>query len=81
MRVLKVLLVVAAAGLVVASGAAAYAALQSCALNLSLLSDVSGCPTDEELAIEAELARLETQRNGLRSEIAHNEREIGRAHV
>lgn len=74
MRVLKVLLVVSAAGLVVASGAAAYAALQSCALNLSLLSDVSGCPTDEELAIEAELVRLEIQRNGLRSEIAHNER-------
>lgn len=74
MRVLKVLLVIAAAGLLVASGAAAYAALQSCALNLAILSDVNGCPTEEELAIEMELVALETQREQLRSEIARNER-------
>ena len=74
MRVLKLFLVIAAVGLLVASGAAAYAALQSCALNLAILSDVNGCPTDEELAIEAELVALEAQRDGLRSEIARNER-------
>ncbi len=74
MRVLKILMVIAAAGLVVASGAAAFAALQSCALNLAILSEVDGCPTDEELAIEAELVALEAQRGQLRSEIARNER-------
>ncbi len=74
MALLKVLSVAAAAGLVVASGAAAYAALQSCALNLSILSDLNGCPTEEELALEAELVALDARRDALRAEIFRNER-------
>lgn len=73
MRMLKILAVVAAGGLVVASGAAAYAALQSCALNLDFLSEVNGCPTQDELAIEAELAALNLSRNALRAEITARE--------
>lgn len=74
MHVLKLLSLAAGAGLVVASGAAAYAALQSCAVNLSILSDVSGCPTDQELALEAELLALEARRAALTVDIARNER-------
>jgi hypothetical protein len=48
--------------------------LQSCAVNLAVLSGVSGCPTDQELALEAELLALDAQRAALTAEIARNER-------
>lgn len=76
MTALKILAVVGAAGLVVASGAAAYAALQSCALRLAVLSDVSGCPDPAELALAAELEALEQQRAALRAEISYSERQL-----
>lgn len=60
--------------LVVASGAAAYAALQACALRLSLLEGLSGCPTEDELALEAELEALALRRVALLSEAAYRER-------
>ncbi|MFK7761977.1 MAG: hypothetical protein AB8B62_01840 [Roseobacter sp.] len=73
MQALRVLSIVGGAALVVASGAAAYAALQSCALNLNFLSDVNGCTTDAELAIQDELLALDARRLALRAQIEHSE--------
>ncbi|MFK7744477.1 MAG: hypothetical protein AB8B47_05455 [Roseobacter sp.] len=73
-RMLKVLSVVGAVVLVGASGAAAYAALQGCAVRLGFLSHLNGCPTQAELALEAELAALDAARAQLRSNILANER-------
>ncbi|MEM1073506.1 MAG: hypothetical protein AAF665_19145 [Pseudomonadota bacterium] len=62
--------------LMIASGAAAYAALQSCALRSDLLSGLNGCPTEAELALRAELDALETQRLALRAEVSRRERRL-----
>jgi hypothetical protein len=74
MTALRILSVLGAAVLVVVSGAAGYAALQSCAVRLELLSAVSGCPTEADLALQAELEALAAQRFALRAAIADNER-------
>lgn len=74
MMALRVFAIVGAMGLVIASGAAAFAALQSCAVRLDVLAQLSGCPTDDELAIEAELAELALIRASLRSQIANRQR-------
>ncbi len=76
MRVVRVFAVVGAVVLLLASGAAAFAALQSCAVRLNLLSHLSGCTTEADLAIEAELAELALIRASLRSEIANRERRL-----
>ena len=73
MSALKIFSVIGAVALVVASGAAAYAALQSCAVRLDFLSDVSGCPTQDDLALEAELAALAATRAALSDEIFNRE--------
>lgn len=73
MQALRILSIVGGAALVVASGAAAYAALQSCALNLNFLSDVNGCTTDAELAIQDELLALDARRLALRAQIEQRE--------
>ncbi|WP_227268342.1 hypothetical protein [Roseobacter weihaiensis] len=72
--VLKVFSILGAAVLVAASGAAGYAALQSCAVRSDFLSALNGCPTEAELALQAELVALEARRAGLRAEILRNER-------
>jgi hypothetical protein len=74
MTALRVFAIVGAIGLVIASGAAAFAALQSCAVRLDVLAGLSGCSTDDEMAIEAELAELAVIRASLRSQIAHRQR-------
>jgi len=74
MMALRVFTVIGTMGLGIASAAAAFAALQSCALRLDILSELSGCPTDDELAIEAELAELAVMRASLRSQIANRQR-------
>ena len=73
MALIRVFAVIGALVLVGASGVAAYAALQACALRLDILSDISGCPTDADLAIEAELAALDTARLALRAQILQSE--------
>jgi hypothetical protein len=70
---LGILAMVGAVLLVIASGAAAFAALQSCAVQIGLLSHLSGCPTDAELAREAELAALTVTRADLRAHILRHE--------
>jgi hypothetical protein len=74
MPALRLLAVVGAALLAVASGAAAYATLQSCAVRLGFLSGLNGCPTEAELALERELAELAALRSSLRAEVAQRER-------
>ncbi len=76
MQALRILTGVGVAALVVASGAAAYAALQSCALNLGFLSDVNGCTSDAELAMQEELLALDARRLSLRAQIEQSERMI-----
>lgn len=71
---LRVLLGIGAMLLIVASGAAAYAALQSCAVRLSALSQLNGCPTDAELARTTELEALAAVREDLRARISGHER-------
>ena len=43
-------------------------------MRLDVLAQLSGCPTDDELAIEAELAELALIRASLRSQIANRQR-------
>lgn len=74
MSAARLLAVIGAVLLVAASAAAAYAALQSCAVRLQILSGLSGCPTEAELALENELAELSALRASLRAEIAYRER-------
>lgn len=74
MTVLRVFAIIGAMGLVIASGAAAFAALQACAVRMDLLAELSGCPTENDLAIEAELAELAVIRASLRSQIANRQR-------
>lgn len=74
MSALRLLAVFGAVLLVLASAAAAYATLQSCAVRLEFLSGLSGCPTEAELALEAELAEHAALRASLRAEIANRER-------
>ena len=73
---LRVLAIIGALILVGASGAAAYAALQGCAVKLGVLSHLNGCPTDNELAIEAELEALDATRADLRARILTQERKL-----
>lgn len=62
--------------LVLATGAAAYAALQACAVRVALLEGLSGCPTEDERAVETELEALALRRAALRNEVAYRERLI-----
>jgi hypothetical protein len=76
MGVVRIFAVIGAILLAMAGGAGAYAALQGCAVNLTLLASLDGCPTDAELALEAELAALDLRRAALTREIAQSEREL-----
>lgn len=71
---LRAVAAIAVCLLVMATGAAAYAALQACAVRLALLEGLNGCPTAEELALEQELEALALRRAALRSEVAYRER-------
>jgi len=71
---LRLFAVIMAGFLVLATGAAAYAALQACALRIGFLEELSGCPTENALALEAELEALALRRSALRTEVAYRER-------
>lgn len=74
MSALRLVAVIASALLILTSGAAAFAALQSCAVRLDILSGLSGCPTEAELSLETELEELASLRSSLRAEVAKRER-------
>lgn len=62
--------------LVLGSGIAAYAALQSCAVRSSFLGHLNGCPTAVEIAMEDEHAELDADRAALLQQILTAEREL-----
>lgn len=76
MGFIRIFAVIGALLLALASGAAAFAALQGCAVNLAMLSALNGCPSESELALEAELVALEQRRDALRRAIGQGEREL-----
>ena len=75
-HVFRIFVAVASFLLVVASAAAAYAALQSCAIRLEILANLSSCTTQEELALAGEIEALAAARADLRARISSHARTL-----
>ena len=72
----KILVAIAAFVLIGISGAAAYAALQGCAVRFEVLARFNGCPTEQELALASELEALAAARADLLARISSHERTL-----
>lgn len=69
----RVFAIAGAVVLLLASAAAALAALRACAVNLSWLAHLGDCPTQAELARQDDLRRLTAQRAALEQQISRAE--------